>query len=230
MAGEDVTVLVFGPLREWVGVPELHVRGRTVREVWDAVVRERPAAALSASSLRAARNLEYCDWNMAVEAGDTIAFIPPVAGGSSDTPVRAAVTSSPIDVAAVLNGVGTTRDGAVASFVGSVRSPSDGFGVSRIDYEAYGEMVESEMRRIGNTLHGRGGIGEIVMVHRVGTVGVGEASVVVAVAAPHRDAAFAACEEAIELIKRSAPIWKREHREDGVRWLDARHEAASSRP
>jgi len=229
MAGDEVTVLVFGPLRERVGLSELHVRGRTVREVWDAVVRVRPAAAVASSSLRAARNLEYCDWNTTVEPGDTIAFIPPVAGGSSDTPVRAVVTSSPIDVAAVLTGLGTTRDGAVAVFVGSVRSPSGGADVSRIDYEAYGEMAESEMRRIGTALHARGGIGEILMVHRVGTVGVGEASVVVAVAAPHRDAAFAACEEAIELIKATVPIWKREHRDDGVRWVDAHPEAASSR-
>src|SRR5438132_12277972 len=113
MDAGGVTVLVFGPLRERIGAAELRVGGRTVREVWEAVVRMRPAAAASAASIRPARNLEYCDWNTAVEAGDTVAFIPPVTGGSSDdAAVRASVITAPIDVEAVMSSVGTTCDGA----------------------------------------------------------------------------------------------------------------------
>ena len=146
-----------------------------------------------------------------------------------DAAVRASVITAPIDVKAVISSVGTTRDGAVAAFVGRVRDHSDGASVSRIDYEAYVEMAGAEMQRIGQKLRSPGGISEIAMVQRVGTVLVGEAAVVVAVAAPHRDAAFAACEEAIAMIKRTVPVWKREHREDGARWVDARHEIAGVR-
>ena len=86
---DDITVLVFGPLRERVGVAEVHVDGATVQEVWDELVRLHPAAAVDARTVRAARNLGYCAWDTEVRDGDTIAFIPPVAGGSDDpSPVR----------------------------------------------------------------------------------------------------------------------------------------------
>ena len=78
---DDVTVLVFGPLRERVGAGEVRVAGTTVQEVWDELVRRHPAAAVDAESIRAACNLDYCEWTAAVKGGDTVAFIPPVAGG-----------------------------------------------------------------------------------------------------------------------------------------------------
>jgi molybdopterin synthase catalytic subunit len=94
-----------------------------------------------------------------------------------------------------------------------------------MDYEAYAEMAEVEMRRIGEELHERGGISTITIVHRTGSLLVGEASVIVVVAAPHRDTAFPVCQEAMEMIKTTVPVWKREHRTDGARWVDARHGA-----
>ncbi|MFZ0128428.1 MAG: molybdenum cofactor biosynthesis protein MoaE [Candidatus Dormiibacterota bacterium] len=224
---DDITVLVFGPLRERVGVAEVHVDGATVQEVWDELVRRHPAAAVDAASVRAARNLGYCEWDTAVRGGDTVAFIPPVAGGSDDpTPVRVWITDVPIDIASVIASSGTSRDGAVATFIGRVRDHSDGMAVHRMDYEAYAEMAEAEMRRIGDELVARGGISTITIVHRTGALLIGDASVVVVVAAPHRDAAFPACQEALELIKRTVPVWKREHRDDGARWVDARHGAS----
>ena len=224
---DDITVLVFGPLRERVGVAEVHVDGATVQEVWDELVRRHPAAAVDAASVRAARNLGYCEWDTAVRGGDTVAFIPPVAGGSDDpTPVRVWITDVPIDIASVIASSGTSRDGAVATFIGRVRDHSDGVAVHRMDYEAYAEMAEAEMRRIGEDLVARGGISTITIVHRTGALLIGDASVVVVVAAPHRDAAFPACQEALELIKSTVPVWKREHRDDGARWVDARHGAS----
>jgi molybdopterin synthase catalytic subunit len=221
---DDITVLVFGPLRERVGVAQVHVDGATVQEVWDELVRRHPAAAVDAGSVRAARNLGYCEWDTAVRSGDTIAFIPPVAGGSDDPPpVRVWVIDVPIDIAAVIASSGTSRDGAIATFIGRVRDHSDGVAVHRMDYEAYAEMAEAEMRRIGDELFARGGISTITIVHRTGALLIGDASVVVVVAAPHRDAAFPACQEALELIKSTVPVWKREHRDDGARWVDARH-------
>lgn len=223
---DDVTVLVFGPLRERVGAGEIHVDGATVQEVWDELVRRHPAAAAGAGSIRVARNLGYCEWTTAVHSGDTIAFIPPVAGGRDDvSPVRAWITAAPIDVAAIIASSGTSRDGAVATFIGRVRDHNDGVAVQRMDYEAYAEMAEVEMRRIGDQLFARGGISSITIVHRVGALLIGDASVLVVVAAPHRDTAFPACQEALELIKGSVPVWKREHRADGAVWVDARHGA-----
>lgn len=226
-----VTVLLFGPLRDRVGVREMQARGSTVREVWETVVHRFPTAAEAASGVRAARNLEYCDWDAALSNGDTVAFVPPVAGGSGTgpepEPVRVAITDAPIDAAAVMDAVAGDGDGAVAVFVGRVRNNSDGHSVSRIEYEVYREMAEVEMREIATSIHASGGITAITIVHRMGTLLVGEVSVVIAVAAPHRNAAFAACRDAIEEIKHTVPIWKREHRDDGARWVDARHGAES---
>jgi molybdopterin synthase catalytic subunit len=221
---DDITVLVFGPLRERIGVSEVHLDGATVQDVWDELVRRHPAAAVGAASVRAARNLGYCAWETAVASGDTIAFIPPVAGGRDDTsPVRVWMTNVPIDIASVIASAGTSRDGAVATFIGRVRDHSDGVAVHRLDYEAYAEMAEAEMRRIGEELFARGGISTITIVHRTGSLLIGDASVVVVVAAPHRDAAFPACQEALDLIKSTVPVWKREHTADGAHWVDARH-------
>jgi len=224
---DHVTVLVFGPLRERVGAPEVRLAGETVQELWDELVRRHPTAAADAGSVRVARNLDYCEWTTRVRDGDTIAFIPPVAGGSGEPAIHVQITTAAIDVAELIARAGSSRDGAVATFVGRVRDHNDGVSVSRIDYEAYAEMAEAEMRRIATDLYERGGISSIDIVHRVGTLEVGEASVAVVVAAPHRDTAFPACAEAIDLIKRSVPVWKREHRADGARWVDARHHHGS---
>lgn len=220
----EVTVLVFGPLRERIGVPELRGHGATVAEVWDDLAATHHISAVP-DGVRAARNLEYCEWNEVVAAGDVIAFLPPVAGGSgvATTPcVHVAISSSPIDLATVID-IGGDEDGAVAVFTGRVRNHSDGHSVSRIDYEAYPEMAEAEMRRIALSLLERDGVSRVAMTHRVGTLDVGEPSVVVAVSGPHRAEALAACHDAIDMIKRSVPIWKREHRDDGAHWVDARH-------
>lgn len=217
-----VTVLAFGPLRERIGMAELAAEGVTVREIWDDVVRAHPDAAELRDSIRAARNHSYCRWDDIVAAGDTIAFLPPVAGGSDRLRrVHVAITESVIDVPSVLASVAGDGDGAIASFIGRVRSTSDGHTVSSIDYEAYGAMAESELRAIGEALCERG-ISAISIVHRVGSLRAGEASVLIAVAAPHRDSALRACGDAIEMLKRSVPVWKREHRDDGAHWVDER--------
>lgn len=217
-------MLVFGPLRERIGVPELRGHGTTVAEVWAELATAHHLAAVP-DGVRAARNLEYCGWNEAVSAGDVIAFLPPVAGGSgvaTEQRVHVEITASPIDIATAID-IGGDEDGAVAAFVGRVRDHSDGHSVSRIDYEAYPEMAEAEMRRIGELLTDRDGVSRIAITHRVGTLDVGEPSVVIAVSGPHRAEALAACHDAIDMIKASVPIWKREHRDDGAHWVDARH-------
>jgi MoaE-MoaD fusion protein len=223
-----VTVLAFGPLRERIGAAELDAEGVTVREIWDQVVRAHPDAAALRESIRAARNHSYCEWDDAVATGDTIAFLPPVAGGSDRARrVHVALTEAAIDVPSVLASVAGDGDGAIASFIGRVRSMSDGHAVSGIDYEVYGAMAEAELRGIGDAMCDRG-ISAISIVHRVGSLRVGDASVIIAVAAPHREAALRACADAIDMLKQSVPIWKREHRDDGAHWVDQRSHAPMS--
>jgi molybdopterin synthase catalytic subunit len=156
-----------------------------------------------------------------------IAFLPPVAGGSGAlvaSSVRVALTEVPIDFG-VATDVAGDADGALAVFVGRVRNHSDGHAVSGIDYEAYAEMAESQMRRIAEALMERDGVSAVAITHRVGRLQIGDVSVVVAVSGPHRAAALAACSDAIDMVKQSVPIWKREHRDDGMRWVDARHDS-----
>ena len=222
--GSDITVLVFGPLRERIGVPELHATGETVAAVWDSVARRHGLGAVP-DGVRAARNLEYCAWDAPVSPGDVVAFLPPVAGGSGadvDDRVEVALTASPIDVAAATDIAGDA-DGAVAVFIGRVRDHSDSHHVTRVEYEAYAPMAESETRRIASVLVADGGISRIRITQRTGSLAIGEPSIVIAVAGPHRAAALAACAAAIDMVKQSVPIWKREHRDDGAHWVDARH-------
>lgn len=130
------------------------------------------------------------------------------------------ITTEPIDADAVYRAVLRDSDGAVVVFHGVVRNHSDGArGVRYLEYEAYPEMAEARMRAIGEEIGRRWPVHEVAMVHRIGRVEIGEASIVIAVAAAHRGAAFDACEYAIDTVKATAPIWKKEVYEDGEVWV-----------
>jgi molybdopterin synthase catalytic subunit len=130
------------------------------------------------------------------------------------------LTADPIDLAALL-AAARPGDGAVCLFVGVVRNESEGRETVAIDYEAYGPMAESEMARIAKDVSDEWPGTRLRVVHRVGRLGVGEASVAVVATAPHRAEAFAACRAAIDRIKKSVPIWKKEIRPDGTsEWVD----------
>lgn len=130
------------------------------------------------------------------------------------------ITTEPIDAEALYRAVLRDRDGAVVTFHGVVRDHSNGGKAVRyLEYEAYPEMAEARMRAIGEELRARWGVEEVAMVHRIGRVEIGEASVVIAVAAPHRGAAFDACEYAIDTLKATVPIWKKEVFADGEVWV-----------
>ncbi len=130
------------------------------------------------------------------------------------------LTDRPIDPLPLLSGLKRPSDGGIALFVGVVRNENDGHEVTRLTYEAYGPMAEKEMARIAGQLAERHPGARVVMRHRTGTLDIGDVAVVVAVAAPHRDEAFAACREGIELIKERVPIWKREIGPDGAFWVE----------
>ena len=129
------------------------------------------------------------------------------------------IVSHPIDVAAVTAAAGEARAGAIVTFVGTTRDHNDGRRVTRLEYEAYPEMAIAEMRKIASTLRERWPIERAAIVHRIGVVPIGEASVVIAVSSAHRVAAFEACHFAIDRLKEVVPIWKKEHFEGGEIWI-----------
>ncbi len=134
--------------------------------------------------------------------------------------VHCRIISQPIDAATLLAEVATPSDGAVLLFWGVVRNENDGREVNGLEYEAYAEMAEAKLREIVAEAAQRWSVGEIAVVHRIGKLNVGEASVGIAVAAPHRAEAYEASRYVIEELKRRVPIWKREHYLDGPSaWL-----------
>ena len=126
----------------------------------------------------------------------------------------------PIRPEELIAAVRSDGDGAVATFVGVVRDHNRGRRVLRLEYHAYDSMAASEMQRIEDEVRERFDVSDVVLVHRLGTLAIGEASVAIAVAAPHRAAAFAGCRHAIERLKESVPIWKKEVFEGGEAWIE----------
>ena len=130
------------------------------------------------------------------------------------------IVAHPIDAAAVSAAVAHAgAAGAIVTFIGTTRDHNDGRRVLRLEYEAYPEMAVAEMRKIGDSARQRWPIEDIAIVHRIGVVPIGEASVVIAVSAGHRRAAFEACHFGIDRLKEVVPIWKKEHFDGGEIWI-----------
>jgi molybdopterin synthase catalytic subunit len=140
-----------------------------------------------------------------------------------------AITDEPIDIAAVTQSVVDARHGAVCTFVGVVRGYSRGKTISYLEYEAYAPMAIKEMKAVAAKIKERWGLDRVAIVHRVGRLAIGEASIVIAVASPHRHEAFAACEFAIDEVKRTVPIWKKEVWTDGQVWIGLEPQAQIER-
>jgi molybdopterin synthase catalytic subunit len=204
-----VTVRLFAGLRERAGTSsfELEDVGR-VADVWPRLeLGDEPPGLLYAV------NREYVERDRELADGDEVALIPPVSGGSFR------LVDGPLDVAAVLREVESPDAGAIASFVGTVRRRSRERDVLHLDYEAYEEMAEEMLDRLGADLTERHGLAAVAIHHRLGHVEIGEASVVIAVSAAHRAAALDACREAIETLKSEIPLWKKEVYEGGEEWI-----------
>ncbi len=129
------------------------------------------------------------------------------------------VTNKAIDLQELVNFVGEPSAGAIVTFIGTTRNHNEGRKVIALDYEAYPEMAEKELARIGAEAQAKWPIARMAIVHRLGPVQITEASVIIVVASAHRDAAFAACRFAIEEIKKTVPIWKKEVYEGGEVWI-----------
>ena len=121
---------------------------------------------------------------------------------------------------AVAEAVAHPGAGGIVVFSGVVRNETDGRPVKFLEYEAHAPMAEQQLREIGATIHARwGGVKRVAMLHRIGRLEIGESSVLIAVSAAHRGEAFAACQYAIDTLKRTVPVWKKEHFEDGEVWV-----------
>ncbi len=196
-----VHVKVFAGLRERLGWSERELEGvERVADVWPALgLGEEPAGLLYAV------NREYADRGRELRDGDEVALIPPVSGGSFR------VTEEPLSLDAAVDEVADERAGGIATFTGTVRRQSRGREVTHLEYEAYAEMAEDVMARLAAGLQRRHEVCEIAIHHRVGRLEIGEASVVIAVSAPHRQDALAACREAIDRLKETVPLRSRPH-------------------
>jgi molybdopterin synthase catalytic subunit/sulfur carrier protein ThiS len=182
--------------------------GARASDVWDLLqIGPEP------EGLAYAINREYVDSEHPLTDGDELAIIPPVSGGSF------LLTEEPLDVRAVMREVEADGAGAIASFVGTVRARSRDRDVLYLEYEAYEGMAEQVMADLAQTLKGKYELLEVAIAHRVGRVEVGEASVAIAVSAPHRQDALAACAEAIDTLKHTVPLWKKEVYEGGEEWV-----------
>ena len=129
------------------------------------------------------------------------------------------LTDKPIELQELVNYVTDAEAGAIATFIGTTRNNNEGRKVIGLDYDGYGEMAEKELARIGTEAKAKWPICRMAIVHRLGPVQITEASVIIAVSAGHRDAAFAACRFAIEEIKKTVPIWKKEVYEGDEVWI-----------
>jgi molybdopterin synthase catalytic subunit/molybdopterin converting factor small subunit len=206
-----VAVRLFAGLRELAGtaVRELEMaRGARVEDVWAALeLGEEPRGLVYAV------NKAYVDRDCRLEDGDEVALIPPVSGGAFR------LTEEPISLEAVVAEVADDGAGAIATFTGTTRARSRGRRVLHLDYEAYPGMAERVMEEIAASLRGNYDLSDVAITHRIGRVGIGETSVVIAVSAPHRRDALAACAEAIDELKERVPLWKKEVYEGGEEWV-----------
>jgi molybdopterin synthase catalytic subunit len=204
-----VTVKLFAALRERAGWSEREVEGvQRVADVWPALhLGDEPPGLLYAV------NRAYADRDRALADGDEVALIPPVSGGAF------LLSEEPLSLDAVIAEVADERAGAIATFVGTTRVHSRGRTVTRLEYEAYAGMAEDVMAQIAAALGERYDLCGVAIHHRVGRVGIGESSVVIAVSAPHRGDALSACKEAIDTLKETVPLWKKEVYEAGEEWI-----------
>ena len=224
-------LLFFGAAREAVGNEAADWEASapaTVQSVFAELLESYPQLSRFGRSLLIAVNQEYAPQNREVRTGDEIAIFPPVSGGAEAERAPAQeeerdffeLTTEQINIGEVARRVVPPECGATVTLDGYVREWTRRRQTLYLVYEAYAPMALKEMRRLGREARSRFDIAAIGIVHRTGRLEIGETSVVISVSAPHRRAAFEACEWAIKELKRTVPIWKKEFYEDGEIWVE----------
>lgn len=238
----QVRILFFGILKDLAGrasdslsLPD----GATLADVLSHYQERIPRWKEFVSSMALSVNQQYAAPDTRLKAGDEIALLPPVSGGSpgaGETPPpqpsgpfdlaqgrrggRAFIVRDAIATEKIVTSIKHPEDGAVAVFEGMVRNHSRGRRTLHLDYEAYEEMALKQMEELAAQALGKFGVRNVALVHRLGRLQIGETSVLIVVASAHRAAAFDACRWLIDTLKRTVPIWKKEHFEDGAVWAD----------
>jgi molybdopterin converting factor subunit 1 len=212
-----IHVLYFAGARDAAGTARetLAALPATVADLRRALAAAHPRLAPVLERSRIAVDQEFAADEAPLRDGAEVAIVPPVAGGAGR---RFAVVDRPLALAEVIDAVAAPGQGGIVTFTGTVRNETHGRRVVRLEYEAYREMAERKLAEIGGAVAAAHGV-EVAIVHRVGVLQPGDAAVVIACAAPHRTAAFRACEDCIERLKKDVPIWKREVFEDGSEWV-----------
>jgi molybdopterin converting factor subunit 1 len=222
-----VRVLFFGMLKDRMGkssdlleLPD----GASIRDLLAHYETEVPRLKESLPALAVAVNQVYASPEAKLKAGDEVALLPPVSGGSANETVQparyASIVRNPIDSQQVLNSIKRGEDGAALVFEGVVRNQSRGRKTRYLEYEAYEEMALQQMASLAAQALTQFQIRDVAIVHRLGHLEIGETSVLIAVASAHRAAGFDACRWLIDSLKRTVPIWKKEYFEDGAVWGD----------
>jgi len=214
-----VVVRFFGAVREAVGEKELSVElaeGASAAQLRAQLARDHPIFDTLGERLAVAVNLSVSAPGVALRDGDEVAFLPPVSGGAD----RCWLSPGPLDVGQAVARVVGPDSGGIVTFVGAVRNRARGREIDHLEYEAYPEMAVREMERIAEVAGQRWPGVRVAIGHRAGHLEIGDLAVVVAAAAPHRAEAFEACRFAIDTLKQSVPIWKKEFATDGEYWVD----------
>lgn len=217
-----VRLLMFGGLASSTGAGEetLEVQaGLTAGQLLALVGRRWPGAAPILERVTVAVNLETVSSDHPISDGDEVALLPPVAGGAAPR-ITSGVRTEAISIDEVMALVADPGAGGTVVFVGTVRDHSDGWeGVEQLDYSVYRDMAEPLLARIAQEAAERWPLNGVCILHRVGTLPVGEQTVVVAASAPHRGEAFEAARYGIDEVKRRVPVWKLERGPNGERWI-----------
>jgi len=237
----QIRVLFFGILKDVCGRSQDSLdapAGADAGFVFDHYAAIYPKLGQMAQSIVIARNQEFTARAQALEDGDEVALLPPVSGGSSGAAINEiadpeghyfALVRDPIDPRALETRLLQGLDGAIVTFQGVVRNNTRGRATLRLDYECYEAMAIRKMAEIGRAIAGEFAVSRIAMVHRLGTMEIGEASVVVIATAPHRRPAFDAALEGINRLKKLVPVWKKEYFADGEVWVEGEWDSNAPR-
>jgi molybdopterin synthase catalytic subunit len=223
-----VRVLFFGQLKDIVGRTDDAAdvnEGARVEDLFARYGQRYPELARFRSSVVASVNQALADWRSPLAAGDEVAFLPPVSGGSEAAGVErqrqiVEIVREHIRAADLVAALKAPEDGAVAVFEGIARNHSGGRRTLYLEYEAYEPMALAKMRELGAAMREQFQVDRVALVHRLGRLEIGETSVFIGVSSAHRRAAFDACRFGIDTLKRTVPIWKKEFFEDGAVWAE----------
>jgi MoaE-MoaD fusion protein len=216
-----IKVLFFGLIRDLTGFDQEQIdlpEGESLDGLWRHYESRFPRLRELSRSLLAAVNEEVAERSWPLRDGDEVAFMPPVSGGAGGDFYR--ITHEVIPTEELARQLKSSEDGAVVTFEGVVRDHSHGRKTLYLEYEAYEPMAVHKMQEIGHEIKRKYAIDHVGMIHRVGRLDIGEASVAIIVTSPHRRAAFEACHYAIDRLKQIVPIWKKEYFEDGAVWAE----------